>query len=94
MVPDKSCARRWGRTGYGDTSVWPIFVCTTPGAFGQGDSGGPLFADTPDGYVQVTLVSGGYANLHNKHKTQKHVPDYGPELSSPISAEFLALVGI
>ena len=91
VVADRTCARRWGRTGYVDEAVWPIFVCTTPGTFGQGDSGGPLFAATPDGYVQVTLVSGGYAHLH-KGRVQKFVPDYGPELSARSSAEFLGLV--
>jgi secreted trypsin-like serine protease len=91
VVPDRTCARRWGRTGYVDDAVWPIFVCSTPGTFGQGDSGGPLFAATPDGYVQVTLVSGGYAHLH-KGRVQKFIPDYGPELSAQSSANFLASV--
>jgi len=92
VVADTACARQWGRTGYYDTSVWPLFVCTTPGTFGQGDSGGPLFADTPGGYVQVTLVSGGYSHL-TTHKNHKRVPDFGPELSAPNSAEFLASAG-
>jgi secreted trypsin-like serine protease len=89
VVADTTCAKQWGRTGYSDDSVWPLFVCTTPGIFGQGDSGGPLFAATPGGYVQVTVVSGGYAHLH-KHKIHKYIPDYGPELSAPSSAAFLA----
>jgi hypothetical protein len=53
--------------------------------------------------VQVSLVSGGYARHHKrkhqqKHKTrderskQQRIPDYGPELSAPSSAEFLASV--
>jgi secreted trypsin-like serine protease len=103
VIDDTTCAREWARTGYHDTSVWSLFLCTSPGQFGSGDSGGPLFAATPSGYVQVSLVSGGYARNH-KHKQKKkkqaeqskqqHIPDYGPELSAPSSADFLASYGV
>lgn len=101
VVDDTTCAKEWERTGYRDDSVWGLFVCTTPGTFAKGDSGSPLFVATPSGYVQVSLVSGSYAS-HHKHKTKntntemtlrQEIPDYGPELSAPSSAQFLASVG-
>lgn len=105
VVDDYTCAKEWHRTGYSDDSVWSIILCTTPGKFGPGDSGGPLFVSTPGGLVQVALVSGSYAK-HKKNKKHKKsnkkqqkklhqkIPDYGPELSAPISSDFLASYGV
>lgn len=100
VVDDATCAQAWARTGYQDDSVWGLFVCTTPGEFQRGDSGSPLFVATPRGDVQVSMASGSYAARH-KHKhpntdptLYQEIPDYGPELGAPSSAQFLASVGI
>jgi secreted trypsin-like serine protease len=100
VVDDATCATDWALTGYRDDSVWGLFVCTTPGVFTPGDSGSPLFVATPSGYVQVSLVSGSY-EFRQKRKRKKvdpaldqEIPDYGPELSAPSSAQFLASAGV
>lgn len=105
VVGDGACARQWRRANYTNASAWPTLVCTSAGRFGSGDSGGPVFTMVNGAFVQVSVVSGGYAGEQkaqkkSKHKQkareerslQKHVPDYGPQLSAPVSADFITSV--
>jgi secreted trypsin-like serine protease len=105
VVGDGTCAKQWRRANYQNSSAWSILICTSAGRFGSGDSGGPVFTLVNGAFVQVSVVSGGYAGQHKNDKKskqkkiskeekslQKHVPDYGPQLSAPISADFIASV--
>lgn len=105
VVGDGACAKQWRRANYENASAWPTLICTNAGRFGSGDSGGPVFTVVNGAFVQVSVVSGGYAGepksyekskqtkkAKEERSLQKHVPDYGPQLSAPISADFIASV--
>lgn len=88
VIDDATCAKQWRRTGYSKNSVWPLMLCTTAKKFGSGDSGGPLFATTNGKYIQVGMVSGSFDGKSEGRKL-KNIPDYGPQLSAPSSADFI-----
>lgn len=84
VISDASCAKKWGRIGFRKTFAPALLVCTTARRFGVGDSGSPLFSAATGSFVQVSLVSGGFVG------TKKKVSDFGPQLSEPSIAAFIA----
>jgi secreted trypsin-like serine protease len=84
VVSDASCAKKWHSVGFRKSFAPTLLVCTTARRFGDGDSGSPLFSTAGGSFVQVSLVSGGFVG------TKKKVSDFGPQLSTPSIADFIA----
>lgn len=84
VVSDASCAKKWHKVGFGKKFESTLLVCTTARRFGVGDSGSPLFSVVGGSFVQVSLVSGGFVG------TKKKISDFGPQLSAPSIADFIA----
>ena len=84
VVSDASCAKKWRQVGFKKKFAPTLLVCTSARRFGAGDSGGPLFSTAGNSFVQVSLVSGGFVG------TKKKISDFGPQLSTPSIADFIA----
>ena len=85
VVSDANCASKWRKVGFSRKKfASTLLVCTTARRFGVGDSGSPVFSTSGGSFVQVSLVSGGFVG------TKKKVSDFGPQLSAPSIAEFIA----
>ena len=84
VVDDASCTKKWRKIGFKKKVSMSLLLCTTARRFGSGDSGSPLFSTVGGTYVQVSLVSGGFVG------TKKKVSDFGPQLSEPSIAAFIA----
>ena len=85
VVSDANCARKWRKVGFSrKTFASTLLVYTTARRFGVGDSGSPVFSTSGGSFVQISLVSGGFMG------TKKKISDFGPHLSAPSIAEFIA----
>jgi secreted trypsin-like serine protease len=85
VVSDANCASKWRKVGFSRKKfASTLLICTTARRFGVGDSGSPVFSTSGGSFVQVSLVSGGFVG------TKKKVSDFGPQLSAPSIAEFIA----
>jgi secreted trypsin-like serine protease len=84
VLGDFSCAKKWQKVGFRKRFEPTLLICTTARRFGPGDSGSPLFRSVSGSFVQVSLVSGGFVG------TKKKISDFGPQLSAPAIADFIA----
>ena len=84
VVGSANCAKQWRRIGFKKKFAPSILLCTSARRFGAGDSGSPVFGTVNGTFVQVSLVSGGFVG------TKKKVSDFGPRLSDPSIAAFIA----
>jgi secreted trypsin-like serine protease len=83
VVSDETCAKHWRKVRFKKKFSPSLLLCTTARRFGSGDSGSPLFSAAGGMFLQVSLVSGGFVGA-------KKVPDFGPQLSDPSIASFIA----
>ena len=84
VVSDAHCAKKWHSVGFRKSFAPTLQICTSARRFGAGDSGSPLFSTTGGSFIQVSLVSGGFVG------TKKKITDFGPQLSEPSIAGFIA----
>jgi secreted trypsin-like serine protease len=84
VIDNASCAKQWRRIGFKKSFSPSLLLCTSARRFAPGDSGSPVFSTTSGTFVQVSLVSGGFTG------TKKKVADFGPRLSDPAIAAFIA----
>jgi secreted trypsin-like serine protease len=84
VVSDSGCAKKWHSVGFRKSFAPALLICTSARRFGAGDSGSPLFSTATGSFVQVSLVSGGFVG------TKKKISDFGPQLSEPSIAGFIA----
>lgn len=84
VFADSTCAKKWQKIGFRKRFEPTLLICTTARRFGAGDSGSPLFGSVNGSFVQVSLVSGGFVG------TKKKISDFGPQLSAPAIAGFIA----
>ena len=84
VVGSANCAKQWRRIGFKKVFAPSLLLCTSARRFGPGDSGSPVFSTAGETFVQVSLVSGGFVG------TKKKVSDFGPRLSDPSIAAFIA----
>jgi hypothetical protein len=84
VIDESTCKKQWHRVGFQRAVTTEATLCTTARRFGSGDSGSPLFATVGGSYVQVSLVSGGFAG-----KKKRTVSDFGPRLSTPALSDFI-----
>ena len=87
VVSDARCARQWRKSSRKRFIVDSQTLCTTARGHGPGDSGGPLFATVGGTSIQVSLVSSAYGGDSNRH-----VANFGPQLSAPEIRDFIAAV--
>jgi secreted trypsin-like serine protease len=84
VVGNANCAKQWRRIGFKKRFTPSLLLCMSARRFGSGDSGSPVFSTVGETFVQVSLVTGGFVG------TKKKVSDFGPRLSEPSIAAFIA----